>query len=140
MTALTISPRSAKGRTHPDSTAKRVLLAEDNERLAAMVAGVLSRAGYEVVVVHDGCSALTLAVEERFDVLLTDLQMPGLTGDAVAERVRRIHPRLPMLLMTGFHGAAELRDDIWTAVIRKPFDPSALVAAVDTATLIPETA
>jgi CheY-like chemotaxis protein len=111
-----------------------VLVAEDNERLAAMVAGVLAQAGYEVVVAHDGYSALTLAVEQHFDVLLTDLQMPGLTGDAVAERVRRVHPKLPMLLMTAYH-SVDVGNHLWAAVIRKPFDPWALVAAIDTATL-----
>ena len=113
-------------------------MAEDNERLAEMVASVLSQAGYEVVVVHDGYSALTLALEQHFDVLLTDLQMPGLTGDAVAEQVRCVHPTLPMLLMTGMHSAAQLRSHLWAAVIRKPFDPPALVAAIDAATLTPQ--
>ena len=54
-----------------------------------MVSATLTHAGM-VVVVHDGCSALTLAVEEHFDALLTDLQMPGLNGDLVAERVWRV--------------------------------------------------
>jgi len=63
-----------------------VLVAEDNERLAAMIATELAGAGYDVVIAYDGYSALALAVEQRFDALLTDLLMPGLTGDAVAER------------------------------------------------------
>jgi DNA-binding response OmpR family regulator len=110
-----------------------VLVAEDNERLAAMIATELAGAGYDVVVAHDGYSALTLAVEEHFDALLTDLLMPGLTGDAVAERARRVHPELPVLLMTASHGA-DVLDLPWAAVIRKPFDLAALVAALERAT------
>jgi CheY-like chemotaxis protein len=72
-----------------------VLVAEDNERLAGMVASALALAGFEVVVAHDGYSALRLAVAKRFDALLTDLLMPGLSGDAVARRARRVHPELP---------------------------------------------
>ena len=60
--------------------------------------------------------------------------MPGLTGDAVAERARRVHPELPVLLMTASDGV-ELLDLPWAAVIRKPFDLDALIAALDGATL-----
>jgi len=111
-----------------------VLVAEDNERLAAMIAPERAGAGYDVVIAYDGYSALALAVEQRFDALLTDLLMPGLTGDAVAERARRVHPELPVLLMTAFHGA-DVLDLPWAAVIRKPFNLDALVAALDSATL-----
>ena len=114
-------------------SARRVLVAEDNEPLASLIEAVLGRAGFDVVVAYDGYSALALAVEQHFDALLTDLQMPGLTGDHVAERVRRIHPNLPILLMTAYL-AAEARNLPWAAVIRKPFDPWALVAAIDAAT------
>ena len=111
-----------------------MLVAEDNERLAAMVETVLAQAGYEVVLAYDGYSALALAIEQDFDVLLTDLQMPGLTGDAVAERVGRVHPGLPVLLMTALH-SVDIGNHLWAAVIRKPFDPWVLVAAIDAATL-----
>ena len=110
-----------------------MLVAEDNERLAALLATELAGAGYDVVVAYDGYSALALLVEQHFDALLTDLMMPGLTGDAVAERARRVHPDLPVLLMTAFHGA-DVLDLPWAAVIRKPFDLAAVVAALDKAT------
>ena len=110
-----------------------MLVAEDNERLAVMIATELAGAGYDVVVANDGYSALALAVEQHFDALLTDLLMPGLTGDAVAERARRVHPNLPVLLMTAFHGG-DVLDVPWAAVIRKPFHLDALVAALDSAT------
>ena len=108
-------------------------MAEDDERLATMIATELAGAGYDVVVAYDGYSALTLVLEEHFDALLTDLLMPGLTGDAVAERARRVHPDLPVLLMTASHGV-DVFDLPWTAVIRKPFDLAALVVALDSAT------
>ena len=88
-----------------------------------------------MVVVHDGYSALALAFEQHFDALLTDLQMPGLSGDVVAERVRRIRPELPVLLMTAFHDGVFL-DQPWSAVIRKPFALDALVAAIERAALV----
>jgi DNA-binding response OmpR family regulator len=102
-----------------------------------LVASALALAGFEVVAANDGYSALRLAVGERFDALLTDLRMPGLSGDAVARRVRRVHPELPVLLMTACH-ASDVSEQSWTAVIRKPFAIDALVAALDRATRTPD--
>jgi DNA-binding response OmpR family regulator len=115
-----------------DRAGRRVLVAEDNERLAEMVAVALTGAGYEVVVVHDGYSALSMALEESFHVLLTDLTMPGLTGDLVAKCVRRVDPALPLVLMTAsdWHATGS---PLWAAVVRKPFGLDELVAVVDAA-------
>jgi two-component system capsular synthesis sensor histidine kinase RcsC len=131
-------PSSARssGRAPRDAAQRlRVLVADDNKRLAAMVSASLTQAGHVVVVAHDGYSALALAVEQHFDALLTDLQMPGLSGDVLAERVRRVRPELPVLLMTAFHHGAFL-DQPWSAVIRKPFALDAVVAAVERAALV----
>jgi DNA-binding response OmpR family regulator len=121
----------------PDRAARRlrVLVAEDNKRLAAMVSATLTQAGHAAVVVHDGYTALALAIEQQFDALLTDLQMSGLSGDIVAERLRRTRPELPVLLMTALHDRVFL-DQPWSAMIRKPFALDALVAAVERAALI----
>ena len=100
-----------------------------------MVSATLTQAGHVAVVVHDGCSALALAVEQHFDALLTDLLMPGLSGDIVAERVRRIRPELPILLMTAVHDGVFM-DQPWSAVIRKPFALDVLVAAVERVALV----
>jgi DNA-binding response OmpR family regulator len=106
-----------------------VLVAEDNERLAELVATALRAAGYDVVVAHDGYRALALVRERGFDALLTDWMMPGLTGDLVAVQARREQPGLPLLLMTAAAGADALAVP-WTAVIRKPFALDLLLDAV----------
>ncbi len=111
-----------------------VLVAEDDGRIASVVAAALRRSGFDVVVAPDGRSALALALERRFDALLTDLHMPGLRGDAVAERVRQARPELPLLLMTAAP-RSEIWEPLWDAVIRKPFALGALVAHVRRATL-----
>lgn len=116
-----------------------MLVAEDNERLAELVAAVLAAAGYEVVVAHDGYRALAIVREQVFDALLTDWLMPGLTGDVLAKRARRVHPTLPLLLMTAAQGA-ELLDVPWAVVIRKPFGIEAIVEAVNAATAVPSAA
>jgi CheY-like chemotaxis protein len=129
---MSTSARSS-ARTQSGSARRlRVLVADDNKRLAAMVSTTLMQAGHVAVVVHDGYSALALAGEQHFDALLTDLQMPGLSGDVVAERVRRIRPELPVLLMTASDDGVFLGQP-WSAVIRKPFALDALVATVERA-------
>ena len=135
LTAMSTSARSSAWAQSGAARRLRVLVAEDNQRLAAMVAASLTQAGHAVVVVHDGYSALSFSVEQHFDALLTDLQMPGLSGDIVAERVRRIRPELPILLMTAFDDGVFL-DQPWSAVIRKPFTLDALVAAVERVALV----
>lgn len=109
-----------------------MLVAEDNERLADLVAAALSAAGYNVLVAHDGYNALALTREQRFDLLLTDWAMPGLTGGALATWVREACPTLPMILMTASDPAA-IDNSPWAAVVRKPFGLDALVALVDVA-------
>jgi len=123
----------------PDPAGRRVLLAEDNERLADLVATALAAAGYEVVVAHDGYNALALAREQPFDLLLTDWMMPGLTGGALATWVRDARPLLPMILMTASEQAV-IDSPLWAAVIRKPFGLDDLVAVVGAAVEVHELA
>ncbi len=114
------------------STMRTILLVEDDAGTRATVARMLKSAGYAVRVAADGIEALRLIERERleFDLLLSDVMMPGLNGPALAARVRATCPQLPVLLMTGYaeedlgglRDAAERRD-----VITKPFSSADLV-------------
>lgn len=97
-----------------------------------MVALSLQHAGFRVTVAHDGESALLLAQADRFDALLTDLMMPGLSGDALALRMRAQHTELPVLLMTAAEDPT-MEAVVWTAVLRKPFTIPDLIAALEEA-------
>jgi two-component system, NarL family, capsular synthesis sensor histidine kinase RcsC len=125
-------PRAPLDDGQRDPARRRVLVAEDNERLADLVANALVAAGYEIVVAPDGYNALALVREQRFDLLLTDWTMPGLTGGALATWARRACPTLPLILMTASEHAA-IDSSLWAAVIRKPFSLDDLVAVVDAA-------
>lgn len=114
-------------------THARVLVAEDNPRIAGMIATALRLEGYEVTVAHDGESALRLANNGSYDALLTDLRMPGLGGDVLAARARLVHVELPVLLMTASADIAAASNVPWAAVIRKPFGIAALLEALDRA-------
>jgi len=110
-------------------TRARVLVAEDNPRIAGMVATALRKEGYQVTVAHDGESALRLANSGGYDALLTDLRMPELGGAVLAARARLVHSELPVLLMTASADIAQ-SEVPWAAVIRKPFRIAALLEAL----------
>lgn len=111
-------------------THARVLVAEDNPRIAGMIATALRKEGYQVTVAHDGASALRLANNGGYDALLTDLRMPELGGDVLATRARLVHSQLPVLLMTASADMATASEVPWAAVIRKPFRIAALLEAL----------
>ena len=84
----------------------RILLVEDDAELASALSRVLSDEQYEVVVLARGDQGLATAQAQPFDIVLTDLRLPGLNG---LELVRQLHahrPRLPIILMTA-HGTTE---------------------------------
>lgn len=110
-----------------------LLVAEDDERLARVVARVLEEEGHVVDLAHDGEDALALALEGAFDVLVLDVMMPGLDGFEVLRELRRRHVDTPTLLLTA-RGEVEDRvrgldlgaDDYLT----KPFAFAELLARI----------
>jgi two-component system OmpR family response regulator len=111
----------------------RVLLAEDDQRLAALLAQSLSEAGWEVEVVHDGRSAYGRALPDGlpYDVLLLDWMLPELDGVTVCKRLRGIGVTTPVLMLTA-RGAVRDRilglDAGADDYLAKPFDLDELLA------------
>jgi PAS domain S-box-containing protein len=111
---------------------KAILLVEDNDLVRAFAEGVLADIGYRVTSVASADEALARldGAEAEFDLLLSDIVMPGMTGIELARRVHATHPGLPVLLATGYSddlfkgAAAEFR------VISKPYGPAVLAEAV----------
>jgi len=78
---------------------KRVLLIEDEVKLARFVELELKYEGYEVTVCHDGREGVTLINEKDFDMILLDLMLPGLTGIEICRRVRKTS-NVPIIMLT----------------------------------------
>jgi DNA-binding response OmpR family regulator len=78
----------------------RVLLTEDEERMATLVAEALRDDGHEVVVTHDGTSALDEARASDFDVLVLDVMLPDIDGFTVCGRLRAAGVRSAVLMLT----------------------------------------
>lgn len=85
----------------------RLLIVDDMESMRLALEECLRLQGYEVVSVASGEEALALLRSQRFDLLLTDQAMPGLSGIELAEQTARIHPNVPIVLLTG-HTDVEL--------------------------------
>jgi CheY-like chemotaxis protein len=84
--------------------ATRVLVVDDNADVAESLAVLLGLWGHEARVAHDGPAALRLAREHRPDVVLLDLGLPGLSGHAVAQRLRQ-QPDLASTLLVAVTGS-----------------------------------
>jgi PAS domain S-box-containing protein len=82
-----------------------ILLVDDEEDLVEIGAQMLSHLGYEVATRLDGAEALEAFREqpERFDLVITDMTMPNLTGDRLAKELMKIRPDIPIILYTGFN-------------------------------------
>jgi signal transduction histidine kinase len=112
---------------------RHVLLVEDNEELAAVTAALLGTSGCRVERATSSSQALALlARSDPFDVVLSDVVMPGeLDGIALARRLQRERPRLPVVLLSGYSNALAGQDDLH--LLRKPCPPDRLVDALASA-------
>lgn len=103
----------------------RILIAEDDAAVQSFVSRALIHRGHDVQAVEDGVQALEVLGEDQdFDLLITDIVMPGLDGIGLALKVARDYPELPVLLMTGYSAErqrAHNLDELICDVVTKPF-------------------
>src|SRR3982750_4265188 len=113
--------------------ARRILVVDDEPMVRALIARVLTDAGYEVVAVANGQAALDAArgAPPPFDIIVTNNYMPGLSGAELVQRVRQDFPDLPILHIDDI-GRRRRVDAIPDAVptLYKPFSIAGLQAAV----------
>ena len=112
----------------------RILLAEDDDAMRTHLTRALERSGYSVFAVDCGTDALDQVQSgERFDLLLTDIVMPGMDGIELAQKVSVIAPDTRVMFITGF-SAVTLRAGQalpQAKVLSKPFHLRDLVLEVD---------
>ena len=110
----------------------RVLVVDDDIQLASLIAFTLRREGFQVFQAHDGLTALDAWASEQPDIVILDINLPGLSGDMVLQRIRAASAT-PVIMLTVrgdedavVHGLSLGADDY----IAKPFSPRNLVARV----------
>lgn len=111
----------------------RILVAEDEESVRSFVCRALEGEGHEVTGVPDGSEALRALSGERFDLLVTDIVMPGLDGIALALKTTKDYPEMPVLLMTGYSAEqqrAHNMEELVATILLKPFSLKQICDAV----------
>lgn len=115
----------------------RVLLVEDEVSLRQLALKVLSNHGYQVTCAENGEQAWETLQDEDFDLLVTDIQMPKMTGNELVKRVLDSRPELPVLMMSGYNPEGQVPDEV--LFLPKPFTPQQLVEKVAALHLTPPT-
>jgi two-component system, OmpR family, response regulator VanR len=111
----------------------RILVAEDERRLAGAIARGLRREGMAVDVTHDGASALIKARVVPYDVVVLDRDLPELHGDEVCRRLSDAEPETKVLMLTAADGLDDVVDGLTLGAddyLPKPFEWKELVARI----------
>jgi two-component system cell cycle sensor histidine kinase/response regulator CckA len=118
-----------------EDTKRRIVAVDDDAAVLQLVSEVLRRAGYDVYPASSARPAIELFEAEagNFDLLLTDVVMPDLTGPVLAKKLRSEHPGLPVLFMSGYHDTQMVqrftRGEGYS-LLPKPFTAEGLLNAV----------
>ncbi|WP_129791735.1 ATP-binding protein [Sphingosinicella sp. CPCC 101087] len=117
---------------HPGAV---ILVVEDDPRVSRSTMGALEELGYRPLAVPGGREALeTLETHPEIDLVVTDVMMPEMTGTELAAALRRLHPHVPIVFVTGYVGeAGEAEELVGGELLRKPFTVAALARAVESA-------
>lgn len=114
----------------------QILIADDELNLRKVLSAILRRQGYEVWAAADGAEALSLMREHEFQVVITDLKMPGIGGMEVLKRARAESPGLPVIVITA-HGTIDTAVEALKTgafdYITKPFEQEEIVQVVQKA-------
>jgi DNA-binding response OmpR family regulator len=111
----------------------RLLIVEDEKRLALSLAKGLTAEGYAVDVVHDGLEGLHAAAEGSYDLLVLDIMLPGMNGYRVCSTLRAAGNDLPILMLTAKDGEYDEAEGLDTGAddyLTKPFSYVVLVARI----------
>lgn len=133
--ATRASATAGAGSPAPLGTGEHILLVEDNEDLRASTKGMLRALDYRVTACSDGEQGLKVfeASPSLYDLMITDVVMPGMGGGELADRIRWLRPELPILFVSGYtdnvilrHGVLEGEADL----LEKPFQADQLARRV----------
>src|SRR3954469_17504844 len=111
----------------------RLLIVEDEQRLATALARGLSAEGFAVDVTHDGVSGLHLAQEHDYDLIVLDIMLPRLNGYRVCAQLRAAGDETPILMLTAKDGEYDEAEGLDTGAddyLTKPFSYVVLVARI----------
>ena len=109
-----------------------ILVVEDNPEVGTFATQALSELGYKTVLAVDGVSALVElgSDSERFDVVFSDVVMPGMSGIELAQEIRQLYPKLPVILTSGYSSVLAADSGHGFALLHKPYSIDELSQAL----------
>ncbi len=129
-----MSPASESSFVRPDGTPARVLVVDDEAVLAELLGAALRHQGWETRTASNGWEALDAADDFDPDVVVLDIQMPGLDGMETLDRLRKKRPHLPVLFLTARDAVADRVAGLRAGAddyVTKPFDLDEVTARID---------
>ena len=109
----------------------RILLVEDEPQVRDVLTAFLEADGHNVSSAENGAQGLRYFQSEKFDLVITDKAMPGMSGDQMAMEMKHISPQMPIILLSGFNAAEENeKGPAINVVVSKPITVPALRKAI----------
>ena len=117
---------------HVDGEGACILVVEDNAEVVRFTTEALAELGYETVLASNGASALAelASAGNRFDVVFSDVVMPGMSGIELGQEIRKHYPDLPVILTSGYSTVLAENGDHGFELLRKPYSVDELTAAL----------
>jgi DNA-binding response OmpR family regulator len=106
-----------------DDNKKRILVVEDDAEMRSLLKDFFTEEGFEIDSVSNGSEAFRILVRELFDLVITDIRMPGLTGLDIIPGIKKLQPEAPIIVITAFGSEEVHRRAIErgaTAYLEKP--------------------
>jgi len=110
------------------------LVVDDEVALAELTAEILMSAGHQVDIVHNASSALDAIKSKKFDVMISDVIMPGLNGFELAERVKKHNPEIKIIIVSGYNNqlnSTKKNKQLYDLNLEKPVTGAQLLHSVN---------
>jgi signal transduction histidine kinase/ActR/RegA family two-component response regulator len=128
-----IHPAAQRSESEAHVAGARILLVEDDPRVRAATVGALEDLDYEPIACSSGAEAIALFETQRFDLVISDVIMPEMTGPELIRYLKDQHHDFAVLFVTGYVGDGETDHLVGYELLRKPFTVGALANAVSSA-------
>ena len=115
---------------------KRILVVEDNEANLYLIRFMLEKSGYEVIEAREGAAGVELAIKEKPDLIIMDIQLPDMDGLEATKRIRasEADSDIPIIALTSFAMAGDRERALaagCTGYIEKPINPETFIAEIE---------